>query len=284
MSMQRYDRSYGSRLPTANIVKSLAPAVLAVFALPLAGADYVVEFGAGQPTQSGYLQTPAGGMPGTASSKRPTLAEIDLDRGRYRWLGAGIDFGRKGGGTSNVAPFRLRFHARYTTVGDDAASRVAEAFTIRGGVFEAGDRVRSRVSYNRLTLALTGGFDLGPGLAVEIGPEVGWTAFDFTMRGERHRADRAYHVTTFGLAGEIRRELGNGWQIGARIAAAPAIEGTGSRYAAEPWLGRSLSRRFGFAIGARLEGFRYDDAHKQELPNHLQVKRIVPMLAVRLRF
>lgn len=258
-------------------------ALLAVLALPATGREYTVEYGGGIPDPSGYLQTPAGGIPGTASVKRPTLGEIGLDGGHYRWLGAGVAFGRKAN-IPTAVPFRLRFHARYTTIGDDATSSIAEAFTIRGGVFAVGDSVRSRVSFDGLTLAVTAAFDLAPRLSVEIGPEIGWTAFDFTMTGERHRADRAYHVTTFGLVGGISREFGNGWRVGAKFAASPAIEGTGSRYMAETRVGRVLSKNLCVALGASLEGFRYDDGHKQDLPNRLDVtRRVVPTVAVRLR-
>ena len=259
-------------------------ALMAVLALPATPREYALEYGVGLPEQSGYLQTPAGGMPGTASSERPTLAEIDLDGGRYRWLGARVDFGPNGE-TAPAPPFRLRLHARYRTIGDAATSTVAEAFTIRGGVFEGGDSVRSEVAFDGLTLALTAAFDLRAGLSAELGPQIGWTAFDFVMRGERHRSDRAYHVTTFGLVGAISRELGNGWHIGARLDASPAIEGTGSRFAAETRLGRDLTKNLNVALGASVEEFRYDDAHKQDLPNRLKVtRRVVPNLVARVRF
>ena len=267
-------------------MKRLSLAVLAAaLALPAAGRDYVVEFAAGPPNQSGYLQTPAGGMPGTASSKRPTLSEIDLGGGRYRWIGAGVDFGRKANVDPAAARSRLRLYARYTTTGDDATSMIAEAFTIRGGVVEAGDSVRSRASFDGLTLAMTAAFDLGSRVSVEVGPEIGWTAFDFTMTGERHRSDRSYHVTTFSLAGAVEKEFGNHWHIGARLAASPGIEGTGSRYLVETRVGRDLSKVLGVAVGASVEAFRYDDGHKQDLPNRIKVtRRVVPTLHARLRF
>ncbi len=260
-------------------------ALLAMLALSAAGREYSLEFGLGRPEQSGYLQTPAGGMPGTASTQRPTLAEVNLDAGGYRWLGAGVDFGHNPKTHPGAVPLRLRFAARLTAIGDDAASTVAEAFTIRRGVFEAGDSVRSRVSFDRLTLALTAEFDLGAALTAEIGTEVGWTKFDFTMTGERHRSERSYHVTTFGLVCAIARDFGNGWHIGARLAGSPAIDGTGSRYSVESGVGRDLTKYLRVAVGATLEAFGYDDAHKQELPNWLKVKRrVLPTLGVRVRF
>ena len=270
-------------MPTANVTRCLFLAALALLASPATGREVVVEVGGGLPSESGHLQTPAGGMPGTASPGRPTLAEIGLDGGHFRWLGARVDFHRARG-NPNAPPFHLRFDARLASVGDEATSVIAEPFTIRGGVYEAGDRVRSQVAYDGLTLGLTGVFRLGSGLEAEIGPQVGWTAFDFTTDGARHRTERAYHVTTVGVVGGMSKEFGNGWHLGARVAAAPAIEGTGSRYALEARLGRVAWKRLGLAIGARVEKFRYDDAHKQELPNRIDVtRRVVPMLAARLR-
>ena len=261
-------------------IQAIGVAALAVLAVPAVGRDYTLEFGMGLPEQSGHLQTPAGGMPGTASPGRPTLAEIGVDGGRYRWLGATIGTGVP---RPNSVPLRLRFHARYMSIGDETTTTIARAFVIRGGVFDVGDTVRSRVSFDALTLALTAAFDVTPAISAELGAEVGWTAFDFTMHGERHRSERAYHVNTVGVVGAIEKDLGSDWHLGARLAAAPAIEGTGSRYMAEARLRRNLSERIDFAIGTSVEGFRYDDAHKQALPNELLTRRVVPTLSLVIR-
>jgi len=269
-----------------RIVKQLCVVALAIPALAATGRDYAMEFGVGAPSQSGYLQTPAGGMPGTASLRRPTLAEIDLDGGHYRWLGASVDFGRMGSTPvdSPGLPFPLRLNMRYSSTGEEASTVLAETFTIRGGEFEVGDPVRSRVTFDALSLGLTAGFRFGSGLSAELGAQVGWTAFDFTMVGERHRSERAYHVTAVGLVGAVSKDFGNGWRLAARFNASPAIEGTGSGYALEPILARDLSEHFTLAVSVRIEGFRYDDAHKQTLPNRIQVtRRVVPAVSVRLR-
>lgn len=233
----------------------------------------------GPPSQSGYLQTPAGGMPGTASPKRPSLAEIDLDAGDYRWLGVRIDFPR-GHNNADRSRLALRFRMRYSAVGDAATAVLDDAFTIRGGVFDVGDAVRSQVSFDDLTMTLSAVFALTPSLSAELGGTIGWTAFDFTMVGDRHRMERAYHVNTVGATGAVSRDFGNGWQIGASLAASPAVEGTGSRYTAEARLRRDLTNRVSVGIGVRIERFRYDDGHKQELPNRLLVtRRVVPTVS-----
>ena len=236
----------------------------------------------GPPDQSGYLQTPAGGMPGTASPKRPSLAEIDLDRGDYRWLGVRIDFPR-GDSNADRSRLALRFRMRYSIVGAAATAVLDDAFTIRGGVFGVGDTVRSQVSFDDLTMTLSAVFALTPSLSAELGGAIGWTAFDFTMEGERHRSERAYHVNTVGVMGAVSRDFGNGWHLGARLTAAPAAEGTGSRYTAEARLRRDLTERVSIGVGVRIEQFRYDDGHKQELPNRLLVtRRVVPTVSARL--
>ena len=276
----------GRHCQLTNGIRRIGLVLLLALAFPAAARQYFLEFGAGPPNQSGYLQTPAGGMPGTASPRRPSLAEIDLDKGDYRWLVAGVDF-RRGAESANRESeprFRLRFQMRYSAVRDEATTRLDDPFTIRGGVFGVGDTVRSRVSFDGLILTFCAVFDLTPSLSAALGVDTGWTAFDFTMVGEQHRSERAYHVSTFGLVGAVDWDFGNGWHLDATLAAAPAFEGTGSRYAAETRLRRDLSTRVGVALGARIEGFRYDDEHKQALPNRLKVRRwVVPSVSVRLR-
>ena len=159
------------------------------------------------------------------------------------------------------------------TIGDEATTTIARAFVIRGGVFDVGDTVRSRVSFDGLTLALTAVFDVTPAISAELGAEVGWTAFDFTMLGERHRSERAYHVNTVGLVGGIEKDFNGGWHLGARLAAAPAIEGTGSRYMAEARLRRHLSERIGIAIERQGRGISLRRcAQASVTENDLQVK------------
>lgn len=276
----------GRHCQLTNGIRRIGLVLLLVLALPAAARQYSLEFGAGPPNQSGYLQTPAGGMPGTASPKRPSLAEIDLDKGEYRWLVARVDFPRGADSANRESEprFRLRFQVRYSAVRDEATTLIDDPFTIRGGVFGVGDSVRSRVSLDGLMLTFCAVFDLTPGLSAALGLNTGWTAFDFTMVGEHHRSERAYHVNTTGLVGAVGWDFGDGWHLGAKLAAAPRFDGTGSRYAAETRLRRDLSKRFGVALGARIEEFRYDDGHKQALPNRLKVsRRVVPTVSVRLR-
>ena len=257
-------------------------------AFPADGAGYTLEAGTGVLRHEGYLQTPAGGMPGSASLERPTFAEIDLGDGSYRWLAGSVTFHGKDqaeGPSVFGYPFHVRLRVRYVAIGDASATRLATGLTIRAGTFPAGDSVRSRASFDGLSLGLAGVLELGGGVSAELGARVGWTAFEFAMVGDDHQAHRAYHVNTVGLAAGIGKDFGNGWHIGAVLGAAPGFEGTGSHYLVEPRVSRRLGRHATIALGARFEEFRYDDAHKQALPNQLRVKRrAVPTLALGLRF
>ena len=253
-------------------------------AYPAAGAGYSVELGTGVLRQEGYLQTPAGGAPGTASPKRPRLSEIDLDRGHYRWIAGSADFPKSAQVSIAGSPLHFRLHARYTAIGAAAGATLASGFGIRGGTFAAGDSVRSSLSMDTLSLALTGILEFGDGVSWGLGASVDWTAFDFALVGEHHQADRAYHVASAGIVGTLDKDFGNGWRIGATLRLSPGFEGTGSRYVLAPRIARDANERVALVLATRFEEFRYDDAHKQALPNRLKASRALPTISVTMRF
>ena len=251
------------------------------------GAEYRLEVGAGVPRHDGYLQTPAGGATGSTDLERPTFAELDLEGGRYRWLSGTVDWrGREDTGTFSLAgvPVHLRLQIRYERIGDEAEAVLASPLRIWGRTLPAGDSVRSEVSFDGLSLALTGVFDLAGGVSAELGAGAGWTAYDFTMVGGRHHAERAYHVNSVGLVGGLAKDLGRGWRLEAVLRAFPRLDGTGSSYLVEPRINKCLSEHATVVLAARVETFRYDDAHKQEMPNRLDVKRrVVPSVSLVVR-
>lgn len=257
----------------------------ALWTTAAAAAEYRVEIGAGVLRHDGYLQTPAGGAPGSTDLKRPTFAELDLDGGDYRWLSASAEWhGRDDTGIFSVGsvPVHVRLHARYELIGDEADAVLATPLRIWGRTLPAGDSVHSEVSFDGFSLALTGVFDLG-GVSVELGAGAAWTAYDFITVGPRHHAERAYHVNSVGLVGGLAKDLGRGWRLEAMLRAFPALDGTGSSYLVEPRIRRRLTERATLVLAAPFEWFRYDDAHKQEMPNRLNVRRrVVPSIAIGL--
>ena len=258
----------------------------ALWATAAEAAEYRLEIGAGLLRHDGYLQTPAGGAPGSTDFERPTFAELDLEGGSYRWLSATVDWGGQDAmGTFSVAgaPVHLRLHVRYEQIGDDAEAVLATPLRIWGRTLPAGDSLRSEVSFDGFSLALTGVVDLAGGVSAELGAGAGWTAYDFVTVGGRHHAERAYHVNSIGLVGSLAKDLGHGWRLAAVLRAFPALDGTGSGYLVEPRLSRRLTEHANVILAARFETFRYDDAHKQAMPNRLDVRRrVVPSIALAL--
>ena len=250
----------------------LLPLLLAFCASSVA-ADVALELGGGVLRNAGFLQTPTGGQLGTSSRKRPTFAEVAMRRGDYGWLAAAVDFGRS------------RIHARYSAIGSQGASRLTSALTSQGRRFRAGERVRSTASFDRLSLAVTRVFALREDVAAELGGELAWTAFDLDIRGDDSVVDRSYHVHTVGFFAAMSKRMGDRWSLGAALGLAPGVEGAGSRYHVAPRLDLRLGARWHLSLGVHVEQFRYDDAHKQELPNRLLVRRrALPTLSIGARF
>ena len=248
------------------------------------GAEYRLEIGAGLLRHDGYLQTPAGGAPGSTDLERPTFAELDLDGGSYRWLAGSAEWhGRDDTGIFSVGgvPVHMRLQVRYEQIGDEADAVLATPLRIWGRTLPAGDSLRSEVSFDGFSLAVTGVFDLAGGVSAELGTGLGWTAYDFITVGGRHHAERAYHVNSIGLVGSVAKDLGRGWRLAAALRAFPALDGTGSSYLVEPRISRRLTEFATVVLAARFESFRYDDAHKQAMPNRLRVeRRVMPSAAL----
>lgn len=258
----------------------------ALWTTAAAAAEYRVEIGTGVLRHDGYLQTPAGGAPGSTDLERPTFAELNLDGGNYRWLAGAVEWRRRDDeGAFSVAgvPVHLLLRIRYEQIGDEAETVLATPLRIWGRTLPAGDSVRSEVSFDGFSLALTGVFNLADGVTAELGAGAAWTAYDFFMVSPRHHAERAYHVNSIGLVGSLAKDLGQGWRLEAVLRAFPALDGTGSSYLVEPRIRRRLTERATLVLAAPFEWFRYDDAHKQEMPNRLNVRRrVVPSIAIGL--
>ena len=247
----------------------LALVGLAAAAPLVRGATYAVEAGVGSLAQRGHLQTAAGGEPGTTSAERPTLAETGLTGGDYRWLAGTVTFAR------------YKVAMRYTVIGDSGSATLRESLTSQGQTFPAGSAIRSRLDLDGLSLAATRVFASDGGTTLAIGPWIGWTAFALEIDGERHRVDRSYRVYALGVQGRLEKALGSRWHVGAEAVVAPAFPGSAGRFGVAPWLGYRVGDHLEVRLAARLAAFRYDDAHKQDMPNRLHVdRRVLPAISV----
>ena len=254
--------------------KQLTPAVAALAAAlcaaSAAGADFAIEIGAGRLGHDGYLQTPTGGAPGTSSLSRPGFRELSADNGTYRWLGGMVAFG------SNA------LSVRYTAIADQGTATLRDALVSQGRPFAAGDPLESRIGLDGLSLSYTRSFPIGDRTTLGFGPWLGWTAFDLKIDGRAHQVDRSYRVYALGATGRLDRKLGQRFRLRAEAIIAPAYTGSAGRFAVEPSLAYRLSAALELCAAIRLDAFRYDDAHKQVLPNRLRVDReVVPAISIR---
>lgn len=250
--------------------------LLTTLACAWAGAEdpldrhFAFEAGMGLLSHDGFLQTPAGGEPGTATAGRPTVDELAVGDGAYRWVAGTVGFGR------------YWLDIRYTTISDSGRATLANALVSQGNAFDAGSAVRSALGLDGLSLAFTRSFAFGEDTRLRVGPWVGWTAFDLDVDGARADVDRSYRVYALGAKAALDKALGKRWRMGAEAIVAPAFDGAAARYTIEPSLSYGLSDRVEIRLATRLAAFRYDDAHKQVWPNRLRIdRRVVPAISVR---
>lgn len=246
----------------------------ALLAAPVDAARFAAEVGAGSSSQRGHLQTPAGGQPGTASDRRPTLRELALTGGRDRWLAGSARFGRHA------------LHARYAQAGDAAFAVLHAPLRAQGQSFAAGAELRSRVSFDALSVALLRAIPAGERLRVAAGPWLGWTAFHLEMDAADAAVRRRYRVYALGAQANADLRLGGRWRFSAAATLAPALlQGAAGRIAFAAGIGYQATRTLQLRLGARIERFRYDDAHKQTLPNRVAARRTAaPTLAAQWRW
>lgn len=231
---------------------------------------FVFEAGMGLLSHDGFLQTPAGGEPGTATAKRPTVDELAVGEGNYRWVAGTVGFGR------------YALDVSYTTISDSGRTTLATALVSQGNAFDAGSDLRTTLRLDGLSLAFTRSFAFGEDTRLGIGPWIGWTAFDLQIDAAAAGVDRSYRVYALGAKAAFDKALGGRWRAGAEAVVAPAFEGAAARYSVEPWLSYALIEGVEIRLAMRLAAFRYDDAHKQVWPNRLQVdRRVMPAVSVR---
>lgn len=250
--------------------------LLTVLASTWTGAEelpdrsFAFEAGIGLLAHDGFLQTPAGGEPGTATAKRPTVDELAVGDGSYCWVAGTVGFGR------------YALAVRYTTISDSGRATLASALVSQGNAFDAGSDVRTELSLDGLSLAFTRSFAFGEDTRLKVGPWIGWTAFDLDVLAAGAGVDRSYRVYALGANAVLDKALGRRWRVGAEAIVAPAFEGAAARFTVEPSLSYGLNDHVEIRLATRLAAFRYDDAHKQVWPNRLRIeRRVMPAVSVR---
>lgn len=211
----------------------------------------------------GFLQTPAGGEPGSSSSRRPTLNELDINNAAfYDVLGL-------------VHWRRLAFYAGYEGIGLDGDSVLTDELISHGATFPAGTSVHSQVDLNWLRAGVGYKFELA-NHRLELLPKADLALLDFSynLSGGGEAVDRSYSKACFRLGMEGKYHCFGPVSLRLDAAASLPISNT-------PQIATFLgdvefdllprSRRFHpvVFVGGGWQRIEYED--NQSLPNHIKV-------------
>ena len=229
----------------------------------------------------GFVQTPSGGQPGTSSAGRPTLKELGIDDAQI------LDV------SLTLAWDDHEISASGQWMDLTGRAVLEEPLLSQAQLFPAGSRVGAEVSADWYTIAYGHRFthDLGePGdQAITFTPSGGVAIFDidYELRGEGGAgAHREYIKPSpmFGLAID--------WHATDRLAVSASVRAAVPISSGASLLAAQVEARYRFVqgrtgsldgvIGVGYEHIDYDDARKQEIPNHVDVE-LGPLLLVGLR-
>lgn len=228
----------------------------------------------------GTLQTPTGGRHGTSTKGRPGVDELGLDGEPSWWFAIKGDLGRS-----------WAWHLQHAHVKDEGEAVLKAPLTTQGRHFALGETLRTRVTFHEYWLGITRRVVEDERRVWHVGIRLGATGFLLDMDGggvggiPRREADqvhRAYHVMEVGAIAHLEYRLGSRWRGELAAFLAPRIH----RYAGRGMFEARLLRTFGaidVVVGVRYDTFEFHDAYKQELPNHLDLRRLwLPEVSLRL--
>lgn len=211
----------------------------------------------------GFLQTPAGGQPGSSSHRRPTLDELGIDDATFYDVLASVQWRH------------LDFYVGYQSIGLDGNATLSENLVSRGVTFAAGTRVRSEADLNWVRTGVGWKFDLLQ-RRLELVPKAELALLDFSydLSGGAQAVDRSYAKGCFRLGLETRYRFNRVLSVSLAAAGSMPISNTPqiatitSGIQFDLWPGNRRPHPWLF-IGGGAQRIEYED--NQELPNHFRV-------------
>lgn len=212
---------------------------------------------------SGYLQTPAGGNPGTSDIKRPTFKELDIDDTSY----TDIDLYYK---RRNFTPY---IGVRLIDV--DSSGILEKDLTTRGQTFLKGQSYDHKTSFNIYRIGTK--YDLA-----YFSPKVELAVMDFDYKLESTgiRVRRSYSKSTVRLGAEKIFSLDvldiifeASWSV--PLTNTPEIYTAGA--VVKYWFLENVN------VGLDVQYFYLDYEDDQDLPNHLRLE-MKPAISVFLQY
>jgi hypothetical protein len=224
---------------------------------------------------NGFLQTPAGGNPGSSSHQRPTLDEIGIDDTWFYDVQAGIRWSHFG------------LHAGFQALSLDGNATLDSTLISQNVTFPAGTPVQSHAKLNWFEAGGGWSFQLARD-KLELTPKVGFAVLDFhyKLSGGGLTADRSYPKGTFRIGLTTRYRINEWLSVDLDAAAAPPVSTLPQIATVASHLEIDLlprQRRFHprFILGIGAQRIEYEDS--QPLPNHFRVD-LAPFGTVGLGF
>jgi hypothetical protein len=212
---------------------------------------------------SGYLQTPAGGNPGTSDIKRPTFKELDIDDTSY----IDIDLYYK---KRNYTPY---IGVRLIDV--DSSGILEKDLTTRGQTFSKGQSYDHETSFNIYRFGTK--YDL-----TYFSPKVELAVmdFDYQLESAGIQVKRSYSKSTVRLGAEKIFSF-NALDIIFEASGSIPLANTPEIYTAgavvKYWFSENVN------IGLDVQYFYLDYEDDQDLPNHLRLE-MQPAISVFLQY
>src|SRR5882672_1866577 len=211
----------------------------------------------------GFLQTPAGGNPGSSSHHRPTLDELDIHDAVFYDVVGSIDW------------HRLRLFAGYEAISLDGDSVLAQSLVSRDVTFPAGTAVRSSTELNWLRVGAGWKFDFAD-QHLELVPKAELALLDFSyqLSGGGQGVSRSYAKGCVRLGLESRYRFNRTVSLSLEAAASlplsntPQIAVLSGGFQFDP-LPATWRYRPTFFVGGGAQRIEYED--NQELPNHFRI-------------
>jgi len=231
------------------------------------GVDYLYG------SLDGYLQTPAGGQPGTTSSKRPTFDELGFDTAAIVDVHASAAWGRH----------QIRGGAQF--IRQSGSATLSEDLVSQNQSFAAGAAVKSDIKTDWYRLNYRYRLN-NPGFladTITLSPAAGivWFDFHYQLKGDGNTVDREYSKIGYRLGGELEWHPADRWSMTADayiplpVSNTPEILTLAARGQYEFWRGQGTSAKV--LAGLAYEQIDYED--NQGVPNHVRLE-LGPLLTL----
>jgi hypothetical protein len=234
-----------------RIIQLVAGLVIAVPSVALAqGVGFSIRQGYGP--ISGYVQTPAGGQPGTSDLKRPTFEELGIDNTTYTDIG--VRYRR-----DKYTPYiGLRF------INLDSSGILEDDLVTQGHSFLSGEYFDHKTSFDIYSFGVKGDF-------AKLRPKAELAIMDFSYKfaTSSATADRSYAKPTVRVGVEKTLRLDR-FEIGLEASGSIPISGMPEIYTVGAGAKYWLTEHVG--VGATVQYFYLDYEDDQELPNHLRLE------------